>query len=217
MSIILKGVVLGDDKTGKSSFLISLNPSSPKPHSVDLVDPNTNNKIKFSFEESNQIPNNSVCVFLLYSLESYKSFESVQQKWLQLAQSALNPSSSFIIIIGTHSDSLHKEIDPHEAEEFAASNGTFHIEVSNITKRNIELTLKLVRIRAFYLLKKHPEIMTVDEEENLSLETGSSYNVDIPLQIKDYSSIQNKKNRYENRCFAESVYGSKEVLTEKGC
>ena len=215
MSIILKAVVLGDEKSGKSSFLASLNSSPTRPHSIERTDPSTNSKIKFIFEESSKIPSESVCVFILYSLESYKSFESVQKKWLSLAQSALNPSSSFIIIVGTHSDSPHKEIDPHEAEEFAASNGTFHMEVSNLTKRNIELTLKLLRIRVFYLLKKHPEIGNVDEEENLSLETGSSYNLDIPLQIKDYSSIQNKKNRYENRCFAESVYGSKEILTEK--
>ena len=215
MSVILKCIVLGDAKSGKTSFLSSLSPNQSKPHSIELTDPSTSKKIKFNIEESVQIPNKSVCAFILYSLESFRSFDSVKQKWLKLAQSSLNPSSSFIIIIGTHSDSFYKEVDPHEAEEFAASNGTFHMEISNLTKRNIELALKLVRIRAFYLLKKHPEIAGGDEEEINSLETGTSINVDIPLQIKDYSSVQNKKNRYENKSFAESVYGSKEVLTEK--
>jgi hypothetical protein len=213
MSTVLKGVVLGDENTGKTSFFHSLCPA--KPGSIELTDPSSNNKIKFLLEESLLIKPKTVCAFLVYSIESFDSFESVQNKWLKVAQTSMNLSNSFIIIIGTHSDSSHREVDPHEAEELAASNGAFHMEISNVSKRNVELTLKLVRIRAFYLIKKHPEIKCEDEEGSVSLETGSSLNMDIPLPFKDFSSIQSRKNRYEGRSFAESVYGSKEVLTEK--
>lgn len=216
MAAYLKGIVMGDSKTGKTSFLECLCPLSNKsPYTLDLVDPSSSSQIKFILEKSLEVKPKAVCVFLLYSIESFTSFKSIEEKWLKQVSSTLNLSNSFVIIVGTHSDSVYREVDSHEAEELAASNGAFHIEVSNITKRNIELTLKLVRIRAFYLIKKHPEIKESDESGTLATnDSGNSLCVDIPLPIKDFSCLREKKNRYEAKSFAESVYGSREKVIE---
>lgn len=215
MATLLKGIVIGDPKTGKTSLLECLCPQSKSHYTLDLVDPSSSSQIKFVLEESFEVKARSVCVFILYSIESFASFKSIEEKWLKQVSSSLNLSNSFVIIVGTHSDSAYREVDSHEAEELAASNGAFHVEVSNLTKRNIELTLKLIRIRAFYLLKKHPELRESDDSGTLATnDSGNSLCVDIPLPIKDFSSLKEKKSRYETRSFAESVYGSREKVIE---
>lgn len=216
MATLLKGTILGDPKTGKSSFLQCLcGHPSKSTYTLDLTDPVSNSQIKFILEKSIEVKPRTVCVFLIYSVESLASFQSVQNKWLKHVQGILNLSCSFIIIIGTHVDSNYREVDSHEAEELAASNGAFHMEVSNLNKRNIELTLKLMRIRAFYLIKKHPEIKEAEEGGTLATsDSGNSSSIDIPLPFKDFANLKEKKNRYEARSFAESVFGSREKMIE---
>lgn len=222
MAVILKGIVCGDKKVGKTSFLeqISTGKKTSRNYEVDLIDPTTQSTIKFLLDETNEITN-SICVFLVYSMTSQYSFNSIQEKWFPLVQSKLNFGSSFVIILGTHSDSNEKSVDSHEAEEFAAGNGAFHMEISTINKRNIELTLKLMRIRAFYLLRKHPEIKNSDNfssPKSPSNSSFSSFSLNIPLPFKDFSALQSKRNRYdehEKKTFAESVFDSSEEKQKK--
>ena len=42
------------------------------------------------------------------------------------------------------------------AEEFASENSAFHMEISSPMSKNIELTLKLMKIRSLHILKKFP-------------------------------------------------------------
>ena len=219
MAVILKGIICGDKKVGKTSFLEQLSggESENNCYDIELTDPATKSQIKFIIEETSVIPQTkSVCIFLVYSLASVSSFESIKRKWFPNIQSTTNLSSSFVIIIGTHSDISEKSVKSHEAEEFAASNGAFHMEVSSVTKRNIELTLKLMRIRAFYLLRKHPELKSDNKSVLESprstgeLNTCQSFSTDIPLPFKDFNNIQSKRHRYEEekKSFAENVLES---------
>ena len=219
MAVILKGIICGDKKVGKTSFLEQLSggESENNCYDIELTDPATKSQIKFIIEETSVIPQTkSVCIFLVYSLASVSSFESIKRKWFPNIQSTTNLSSSFVIIIGTHSDITEKSVKSHEAEEFAASNGAFHMEVSSVSKRNIELTLKLMRIRAFYLLRKHPELKSDNKSVLESprstgeLNTCQSFSTDIPLPFKDFNNIQSKRHRYEEekKSFAENVLES---------
>ena len=190
MAVILKGTICGDKKVGKTSFLEQISGAKAKRncYDIELTDPATQTQIKFIIEESSATPQTkSVCIFLVYSLASVSSYESIKRKWLPEIQSATNLSNSFIIIIGTHSDISEKFVKSYEAEEFAASNGAFHMEISSVSKRNIELTLKLMRIRAFNLLRKHPELKSgtnsfIESPKSTGdLNTCQSFSTDFPL------------------------------------
>ena len=220
MAVTLKGIVCGDKKVGKTSFLEQLSNSKRlnKSYEIELTDPSSQSQITFVIEETNDLNQSKcVCFILVYSVASSNSFESIKNKWFPMVQSQTNLGCSFIIIIGTHSDINEKFVDSLEAEDFAASNGAFHMEISSVNKRNVELTLKLMRIRAFYLLRKHPEIKDTETDEENAFSTKNStdmntYNsLDIPLPFKDFSTLQLKKNRYEEiekKTFAENVFES---------
>lgn len=204
MATVLKGIVCGDKKTGKTSLMDLLGERTQgKTYDIELVDPTSHSQIKFCIDETLEMPKKfrPVCVFLVYSLASNDTFESVKAKWFPLVQSSINLTSSFVIIVGTHSDCAEREVESCDAEEFAAGSGAFHMEVSCKSKRNIELMLKLLRIRAFYLIKKHPELKFCDEETSASpltsINTSNSLSHDIPLPYKDFSSLQMKRHQAE--------------------
>ena len=67
------------------------------------------------------------------------------------------------MLIGTHSDMTdRRQVAVDEAEEFASENSAFHMEISCILNKNIELTLKLMKIRSLHILKKNPFIKDND-------------------------------------------------------
>lgn len=220
MSVHLKGVVLGDSSTGKSSFLQAI--SSDKSNlQVETIDPSTKTSIIFHLEESSKMPNSlshTPCIFLLYSLVNYNTFASVKENWVPKAMAAIKNENSFIIIIGTHNDLSNKrEVDAQEAEEFATSNGVFHMEISSTKRRNIELTLKVMRIRASYLLKKHPEIgepqyendvVNISSPRSSMVQFGETYkHIDMleEFSLSQFESETNLKPEHAfNRCQAIS-------------
>ena len=224
----LNGIVLGNPKTGKTCLLQTLSGKKPlnNQFEVNLTDPISKSTLNFLIEESNEMLDCShcVCVIITYSMNNRESFRAVQNKWMPQVFKKINHEASFVMVLGTHSDlRSEKKVNTQEAEEFAATNGVFHMEVSVPSKRNIELTLKLMRIRANYILKKHPEVMealdyvsTKEEasmEDNKLLDSEIDHQVDFedcatpqfstkdhkkdfPLQISDLSALVSKRNRY---------------------
>ncbi|CAG9314520.1 unnamed protein product [Blepharisma stoltei] len=192
MPVHLKGIVLGDSETGKSSFLqaICSNKANLQDFQVETIDPATKTSLVFHLEEANQFLNGLTqypCIFLMYSLANYASFLSVKENWLPQVLSTIKNDFSFIIIIGTHNDLINeREVDSQEAEEFATSNGVFHMEISSINRRNIELTLKVMRIRATYLIKKHPEMTDLQPENdfvNISSPKASEISEEVERNV----------------------------------
>ena len=77
--------------------------------------------------------------------------------------SKLQTGTTFIMLIGTHSDMTdRRQVAVDEAEEFASENSAFHMEISSILNKNIELTLKLMKIRSLHILKKNPFLRDKD-------------------------------------------------------
>jgi hypothetical protein len=88
----------------------------------------------FRLEESEILPSkldSAVCVLLFYNMCDRVSYDSVARYWMPEVNARMCSSSTFVMIIGTHSDRPDKRaVTSEEAEDFASENSAFHMEVS---------------------------------------------------------------------------------------
>lgn len=46
-----------------------------------------------------------------------------------------------------------------EAEDLAANHGIFHLDVSSVQRKHIDLLIRMMKIRARFILKKYPGLL----------------------------------------------------------
>jgi hypothetical protein len=172
MAVHLNSLALGDPNTGKSSFLslLSSGRRSLNLHEASVYDSCSNTQFIFKIEELEKPPDSFIgvtCCLLFYDMTNYNSFSSVVNHWLPLVVNKGCRESAFIIILGTHSDQRSQiAVEPQTIEALAAEQGAFFMEVSSVTRKNVDLTLKIMRIRARQLLRHNPELRKLPESES---------------------------------------------------
>lgn len=233
MSVCLKCVLLGEPLTGKSSLgrLLSAGRKAGEAYEATATDPVSHSQLLFRIFECTDLPSDFTrvaCALLVYNVTDPDSYAALQRKYVPYVTKKLDAERSFVIIVGTHADQkCQRRVDAQEAEEYAASQSVFHMEVSNTLKRNIDLTLKVMRIRATYLLKKRPDTAykppeidfaaLSEDQESPSLTPQFSErhhfrkhsfeqnedalnkcgNFSFPLQEPDFASLRDRKKRYD--------------------
>jgi hypothetical protein len=172
MAVHLNSLALGDPNTGKTSFLslLSSGRRSLHLHEAAVYDSCSHTQFIFKIEELEKAPDSFIgvtCCLLFYDMTNYASFSSIVNHWLPLVVNKGCRESAFIIILGTHSDqSSHIAVELQTIEALAAEQGAFFMEVSSVTRKNVDLTLKIMRIRARQLLRHNPELRKVPESES---------------------------------------------------
>mmetsp|Transcript_602 Transcript_602/g.1012 ORF Transcript_602/g.1012 Transcript_602/m.1012 type:complete len:444 (+) Transcript_602:4846-6177(+) len=170
MAVILNSLALGDSNSGKTSFLTQLCSGRRclHLHEASVYDSQSHTQFVFKIEELTQPPDSFVgvsCCLLFYDMTNYRSFVAIKDHWLPLAVQKGCRDSGFIIILGTHSDlRADLAIETQTIENLAAEQGVIFMEVSAVTRKNVDLTLKLMRIRARQLLTHYPKLREVPVE-----------------------------------------------------
>jgi len=233
MALCLKCVILGEPGTGKSSLgrLLSAGRKAGEAYEATVTDPTSHTQLVFRLAEHRDLPTDLrhvACALLVYDVTEPATYEAVQRKYVPYVSERLDAERSFVMLVGTHAEQrCQRRVEAQVAEEYAASQSLFHMEVSTTLKRNIDLTLKVMRIRATYLLKKRPDTACKppeidfaalsDEQESPSLTPQFSErhhfrkhsfeqeedllnhcsNFSFPLQEADFNAMQGRKKRYD--------------------
>ncbi len=231
MALCLKCVLLGEPGTGKSSLgrLLSAGRKAGEAYEATVTDPTSHTQLIFRISEYSDLPTDLrhvACALLVYDVTEPATYEAVKQKYVPFVSERLDAERSFVMLVGTHAElRCQRRVEAQAAEEYAASQSLFHMEVSTTLKRNIDLTLKVMRIRATYLLKKRPDTACKppeidfaalsDEQESPSLTPQFSErhhfrkhsfeddllnqcsNFSFPLQEADFNALQGRKKRYD--------------------
>eukprot|EP00698_Gefionella_okellyi_P003828 TRINITY_DN13553_c0_g1_i1.p1 TRINITY_DN13553_c0_g1~~TRINITY_DN13553_c0_g1_i1.p1 ORF type:complete len:761 (-),score=210.73 TRINITY_DN13553_c0_g1_i1:24-2306(-) len=92
-----------------------------------------------------------LCVLLIYDVGSQASFEAATQRYYREAASS---SARVIMLIGCKCDRQDRQVTITDAETFATRNSIFFMEVSALEKTNLDLTLKIIRIRVSHALRQ---------------------------------------------------------------
>lgn len=155
---------------------------------VMLKDPATGETLTFRIEEASNFPESVgeyICFLLFYNVTDRDSFLMLKKFWLPELMTMIKTDFAFVMIIGTHADlEEERQMSNEEGEEYAASQGVLHLEVSSYLHKNLELTKRLMRIRAAQLLRKHPELKGCPETDLV--------NISSPKDVRKHPEPRNR-------------------------
>jgi hypothetical protein len=96
------------------------------------------------------LPNCGGLNIYMYDISNHKSFQILKD---QIEKSYIR-DSSFGYIIGNKSDAKDsRQVDFDDAKVFAVNNGMLFTEISSVTKKNIEMVVKLLKNGVFQSIK----------------------------------------------------------------
>eukprot|EP00762_Andalucia_godoyi_P002347 ANDGO_07632.mRNA.1 Ras-related protein RABA1c len=168
MSGVIRICIVGDSRVGKSSLvaefagrglagsaysetrgLVTEQFSLGSGIMAEMVDHRSN----IPAAEKQSFYKSADFVLLLYDITVHSSFESATSRLYREAHHYA--PDAIVMLIGCKMDmNLERAVTIKEAETFATSAGLFFMEVSCKDHTNIELTLKIMRIRAQHILRR---------------------------------------------------------------
>ena len=123
----------------------------------------------------------TTCAFLTYDVSNRESFENATTVWFDAVRE--NTDAAVIMLIGCKTDlSNQRVVSIQDAEKFATRQGLFFMEVSSFEQMNIDLTLKILRIRVSHVLRSlekddssnHPTTPHQVEQGTLAVESSDA-------------------------------------------
>lgn len=186
---------------------------------VSLKDPSTHETLVFKIEEESNIPasvSEYICFLVFYNVTDRDSFLMLKKFWLPELLTMIKTEFAFVMIIGTHADlEEERQISNEEGEEYAASQGVLHIEVSTYLHKNLELTKRLMRIRAAQLLRKHPELKECVETDLVNISSPKDVRKKVETKNKSRLELTEDLEDLILEEFAQTPQFSKSRLTIK--
>ena len=155
---IYRVIILGNSKTGKTSFLQNINgiPFSEEQVSTIGIDTfmiekkdKNNNQIYLKLHDTsgqeayrslaiNLLKNNNAIIFF-YDITNENSFGDIKNRWFPELENNIKPDNILIFLIGNKTD-LDSErcVSYEEGENFAKSNNMEFFEISAKTSKNVQ-------------------------------------------------------------------------------
>lgn len=208
MGVYLNALVLGPSMTGKTALLSALGArkSSDGTFDVTVHDPSLNTELTFCFNEAEEVPqslNSVACVILVYCLVNAESFKAVATEYLNQVCSSSNPSFSFVMLIGTHADlQTYRAISSKSISKLLEGTNVPHFEVACEHPHGADALLKMMRIRASYILRSHPDL-------KLEQEDGRRRLVFKTVEQFDVSFSDRRTAAAETSVFTDETYALK--------
>eukprot|EP00359_Climacostomum_virens_P007426 CAMPEP_0204915990 /NCGR_PEP_ID=MMETSP1397-20131031/13905_1 /ASSEMBLY_ACC=CAM_ASM_000891 /TAXON_ID=49980 /ORGANISM="Climacostomum Climacostomum virens, Strain Stock W-24" /LENGTH=271 /DNA_ID=CAMNT_0052088295 /DNA_START=12 /DNA_END=823 /DNA_ORIENTATION=- len=150
--------------TGKTLLLQALGAKKAQDGSFEVTihDQSLKSNLIFCFTEKEDLPmsfNSLACVIMVYSLVNAESFNSIVTDYFDQVCNSANPAFSFIMLVGTHSDMpSYRAVSHRDVAQLAESRNVPHFEIATETAKGVDPLLKLMRIRASYILRSHPDL-----------------------------------------------------------
>jgi GTPase SAR1 family protein len=190
MSIYLNALVSGPSMAGKTALLNALGANALSKE-VTVYEPNLESHLTFCFQESVDLPvsfDSLTCILLVYSLVNADSLRVIASDYLDKVCVSASPTYSFIILVGTHADlPSYRAVQTRDVTHILQSRTVSHFEVSNESVRGADSLLKMLRIRASYILRTHSSLPLTQERGRQTLQFKVVESEDS-MQTKSHSS-----------------------------
>eukprot|EP00768_Dysnectes_brevis_P006935 gnl/Dysnectes_brevis/5663_a8270_296.p1 GENE.gnl/Dysnectes_brevis/5663_a8270_296~~gnl/Dysnectes_brevis/5663_a8270_296.p1 ORF type:complete len:785 (-),score=265.58 gnl/Dysnectes_brevis/5663_a8270_296:20-2374(-) len=186
----VKFLVVGSPGTGKRSLVHAFGA-----HQQPLFaqDPANNVFVSITFTTLSISPGPAVAralddiygIIYVYSITEPSSFDAIQREWIPLM-----PAAPVSLLIGTHRDAGRdgRKVSYTDAERLASTSKLKWMEVSNTTKTNIDLVLRIVKINTIFAVR-HERAKKKRSIRRKALEMENSDSEDhVPVQ-QDTSTV----------------------------
>ena len=220
---VLKVVILGDEKTGKTYLLNNLisekeiikeEIQSTDTYEIKLKSINLENKkIIFQLSDSpgkkkyksilnSYIKDNDI-IILIYEPNKRETFNSINTIYLPIIKEEKN--ESFLILISNlkYNNDIEKEVLNEEAIKFSEENSMKFYEINSSNKEN--LNILFIEIAKDYFIYKENK-----EKEKLIKVTEKKMNLHFGF-FQDKYSVKNKKNLIGK----DSIFGEEKIILLK--
>lgn len=98
----------------------------------------------------------SVAIILLFDITRPETFHSVTNRTLDEARRHIHEQWSFFMLVGNKLDlEDSRQVETEEAQDCAQNQGFLFNEVSSLTRKKIELVLRMLRTRVSQLIARH--------------------------------------------------------------
>ena len=217
---VLKVVILGDEKTGKTYLLnnlISENEikneeiQSTDTYEIKLKSINIENKkIIFQLSDSpgkkkyNSILNSYIkdndIILLIYEPNKRETFNSINSIYLPIIKEVKNESLLILISNLKNNNNIEREILNEEAIKFSEENSMKFYEINSSNKENLNiLFIEIAKEYFIYKENKEKEKQIKLREKKMNLNFGF---------FQDKYSVKNKKNLIGK----DSIFGDQSLL-----
>lgn len=167
-----KAIVLGDAKTGKSSFIRSLHPIEStdtykkfstihiSSHEIEQSDSDLELKIweyntrneNLSKEQQQIVYAGALFCFIIFDITKRESASNAFNKWMKIKTKYL--PNSFLFVLGTNFDNaIFRQVQISEVTKLCAQRDCVYLEISNEDGTNVSLVRKLITHRLNLMIK----------------------------------------------------------------